>query len=320
MGEHRLEQVVVDFWEKRFDVLVCTTIVETGLDISNANTLLVERADVMGLAQLHQLRGRVGRGRERAYAYFLFPPEKPLTETAHDRLATIAQHTDLGSGMAVAMKDLEIRGAGNMLGGEQSGHIAGVGFDLYMRMVADAVADVRNQVPGAERDEDADEPTEVKIELPIDAHLPHDYIPSERLRLEAYRRLATADSEHDLTELHAELVDRYGTPPAQVLNLLEVAKFRIVARLGGLREVALMGKQVRFAPISLPESKELRLKRLYPGTLLKPALDVALVPAPMTARVGGKPLRDAEVLAWATEFVRAVLLDQTAAVAAAGAR
>ncbi|PRY15254.1 transcription-repair coupling factor [Kineococcus rhizosphaerae] len=320
MGEHRLEQVVVDFWEKRFDVLVCTTIVETGLDISNANTLIVERADTMGLSQLHQLRGRVGRGRERAYSYFLFPPEKPLTETAHDRLATIAQHTDLGSGMAVAMKDLEIRGAGNMLGGEQSGHIAGVGFDLYMRMVADAVADVRNKVPGAANEDAEPEPTEVKIELPIDAHLPHDYVPSERLRLEAYRRLAAADSAEDLVELHAELVDRYGTPPQPVLNLLEVAKFRIAARQGGLREVALMGKQVRFAPINLPESKELRLKRLYPGTILKPALDVALVPAPMTARIGGKPLQNAEMLAWATEFVNAVLLDQPAAVAAGNAR
>ncbi|WP_369056393.1 transcription-repair coupling factor [Kineococcus terrestris] len=319
MGEHRLEQVVVDFWEKRFDVLVCTTIVETGLDISNANTLIVERADTMGLSQLHQLRGRVGRGRERAYAYFLFPPEKPLTETAHDRLATIAQHTDLGSGMAVAMKDLEIRGAGNMLGGEQSGHIAGVGFDLYMRMVADAVADVRRQVPGAE-DEAEPEPTEVKIELPVDAHLPHDYVPSERLRLEAYRRLAAVDSDADLDELRAELVDRYGELPQPVLNLFEVARFRIVARAGGLREVSLQGKQVRFAPVDLPESRELRLKRLYPGTVLKPQLSVALVPAPMTARIGGQPLRDAAVLAWAREFVAAVLLEQPAAVAAAGAR
>ena len=143
MGEHRLEQVVLDFWEKRFDVLVCTTIVETGLDISNANTLIVERADRLGLSQLHQLRGRVGRGRERAYSYFLYPPEAPLTETALDRLQTIASHTDLGSGMHVAMKDLEIRGAGNLLGGEQSGHIAGVGFDLYVRLVGEAVASFR---------------------------------------------------------------------------------------------------------------------------------------------------------------------------------
>ena len=149
MNEHALEQVVLDFWEKRFDVLVCTTIVESGLDISNANTLIVERADVMGLSQLHQLRGRVGRSRERAYAYFLYPPEKPLTETAHDRLATIAAHSDLGAGMYVAMKDLEIRGAGNLLGGEQSGHIAAVGFDLYVRLVGEAVADFKGE--GAER-------------------------------------------------------------------------------------------------------------------------------------------------------------------------
>jgi transcription-repair coupling factor (superfamily II helicase) len=136
---------MVDFWERRIDVLVCTTIVEAGLDISNANTLIVDRADLLGLSQLHQLRGRVGRGRERGYAYFLYPPEKPLTETAHDRLATIAAHTDLGAGMAIAMKDLEIRGAGNLLGGEQSGHIADVGFDLYVRLVGEAVADFRGE-------------------------------------------------------------------------------------------------------------------------------------------------------------------------------
>ena len=155
MGEHKLEQVVLDFWEKRFDVLVCTTIVETGLDISNANTLIVERADRLGLSQLHQLRGRVGRGRERAYSYFLYPPEAPLTETALDRLQTIASHTDLGSGMHVAMKDLEIRGAGNLLGGEQSGHIAGVGFDLYVRLVGEAVASFRGddrREPGRDQD------------------------------------------------------------------------------------------------------------------------------------------------------------------------
>ena len=172
-------------------MLVCTTIVESGLDISNANTLIVERADLLGLSQLHQLRGRVGRGRERAYAYFLYPPEKPLTETAHERLATIAQHADLGAGMHVAMKDLEIRGAGNLLGGEQSGHIADVGFDLYVRLVGEAVAEYRG--------ESAIEEPDVKIELPIDAHLPHDYVSSERLRLEAYRRLAAVRTEDALS-------------------------------------------------------------------------------------------------------------------------
>ena len=155
MGEHQLEQVMLDFWEKRFDVLVCTTIVESGLDVSNANTMVIERADTLGLSQLHQLRGRVGRGRERAYAYFLYPQDKPMTETAHERLATLAQHSDLGGGMAIAMKDLEIRGAGNLLGGEQSGHIADVGFDLYVRLVGEAVSEFRGDgAAGAARDED----------------------------------------------------------------------------------------------------------------------------------------------------------------------
>lgn len=308
MGEHRLEQVVVDFWERKFDVLVCTTIVETGLDISNANTLIVERADTLGLSQLHQLRGRVGRGRERAYAYFLYPPEKPLTETAVDRLQTIAANTDLGSGIAVAMKDLEIRGAGNLLGGEQSGHIEGVGFDLYVRMVGEAVANYKGEGEEA--------PAEVKIELPVDAHLPHDYVPGERLRLEAYRKLAQVKDESELAEIRAELVDRYGEPPAPVQTLLEVARLRTVARAAGIADIGVQGKMIRFAPVEgLRESQQLRLNRLYPGVIVKPALRQVLVPAPMTARVGGKPLRDGEILEWSSQLVRAVLLDDIAAAA-----
>ncbi len=312
MGEHRLEQVVVDFWEKRFDVLVCTTIVETGLDISNANTLIVERSDRLGLSQLHQLRGRVGRGRERAYAYFLYPPEMPLTDTAHDRLQTIASHTDLGSGMHVAMKDLEIRGAGNLLGGEQSGHIAGVGFDLYVRLVGEAVADFRGEGETA--------PVEIKIELPVDAHLPHDYVPGERLRLEAYKKLAAVADEAQLADIIAELIDRYGALPQPVLNLVEVARLRIVARQAGVTEISAQGPHVRFAPVELRESQQLRLQRLYPGSVVKTAVGSILVPRPMTARIGGQPLRDQAVLSWAGEVIRAVVMDniaQAAAVAAA---
>jgi transcription-repair coupling factor (superfamily II helicase) len=314
MGEHRLEQVIVDFWEKRFDVLVCTTIVETGLDISNANTLVLERADVLGLSQLHQLRGRVGRGRERAYAYFLYPPERPLTETAHDRLSTIAQHTDLGAGMQVAMKDLEIRGAGNLLGGEQSGHIAGVGFDLYVRLVGEAVAEFRGDV-------EAERP-EVKIELPVDAHLPHDYVPGERLRLEAYRKIAEVGSQEQLVAVRAELVDRYGTPPTPVENLLEVARLRVLARKVGLTEVTAQGNHIRFTPVELRDSAQLRLTRLYRGSLVKPAVKTILVPRPVTRPVGGQPLRDAAVLRWARELVESVLLGSVAAGAsvAVGAR
>jgi transcription-repair coupling factor (superfamily II helicase) len=313
MGEHKLEQVVEDFWEKRFDVLVCTTIVETGLDISNANTLIVERSDVLGLSQLHQLRGRVGRGRERAYAYFLYPPEKPMTETAHDRLRTIASNTDLGSGMAVAMKDLEIRGAGNLLGGEQSGHIQGVGFDLYVRLIGEAVSDFRGDA--------VDLPAEIKIELPVDAHLPHDYVPGERLRLEAYKKLATVETFEAVDEIEAELRDRYGAPPKPVENLLEVARLRVVAREARIGDIGVQGKVVRFGPVKdLRESQQLRLMRLYPGTLVKDALGTILVPAPMTARVGGKPLRDVEVLTWARQLITAVLLDDIAAASGAAAR
>ena len=229
MGEHQLEQVMLDFWEKRFDVLVCTTIVESGLDVSNANTMIIERADTLGLSQLHQLRGRVGRSRERAYAYFLYPTEKPLTETAHERLATLAQHSDLGGGMAIAMKDLEIRGAGNLLGGEQSGHIADVGFDLYVRLVGEAVRDFRDDAP--------EQLDEIRIELPVDAHLPHDYIPSERLRLEMYKRLAEVRTDADVDEIGEELDDRYGEPPMPVVALMLVARFRARARQAGIREI-----------------------------------------------------------------------------------
>ena len=298
MGEQRLEQVMVDFWERRADVLVCTTIVEAGLDISTANTLIIERADMLGLSQLHQLRGRVGRGRERGYAYFFYPPEKPLTETAHDRLATIAAHTDLGAGMAVAMKDLEIRGAGNMLGGEQSGHIADVGFDLYIRLVGEAVAEYRGQ--------DASPDPEVRIELPITAHLPEDYVESERLRLEMYKRLAEVRSDADIDAVREELADRYGPLPAEVETLLEVAKFRLVARSAELTEIVSQGNYIRFAPADLLESKQLRLKRLYPGSVIKDTAKLILVPRPRSKTIGGEPPKDSELLQWCTAVITAI--------------
>jgi transcription-repair coupling factor (superfamily II helicase) len=301
MGEDALERIIVDFWEKRFDVLVCTTIVESGLDISNANTLIVERGDMLGLAQLHQLRGRVGRGRDRGYSYFLYPQEKPLTEAAHDRLATIAQHTDLGSGMAVAMKDLEIRGAGNVLGGEQSGHIEGVGFDLYLRLVGEAVAVLKGDIDG-----EASEPSETRVELPVDAHIPHAWVPSERVRLQAYQRIADAHDDVSLAEVRAELVDRFGPFPEPVDRLFEVARLRALVRTAGISEVVAQGAKIRFFPVELPESAALRLSRLYPGTIIKPAVRTILVPRPSTARVGGEPLRDADLLRWVTDLIGAV--------------
>ncbi|MFC4050296.1 transcription-repair coupling factor [Actinomadura syzygii] len=302
MNENELEKVMVDFWEKNYDVLVATTIVESGLDVPNANTLIVDRADMYGLSQLHQLRGRVGRGRERAYAYFLYQPEQPLTETAHERLATLAQHTEVGAGMYVAMKDLEIRGAGNILGAEQSGHVAGVGFDLYVRMVGEAVRDLKEG--GREP-----EAVETKVELPVDAHLPHEYVPGERLRLDAYRRIAAITSEDEIGAVHEELKDRFGPLPVPVLNLLEVARFRTKARRAGLGDVTLQGNFVKFTPARLPDSKQVRLQRLYPKSILKPSTDTLLVPAPKTAQIGGRPLRDQELLTWATDLVEALFLD-----------
>jgi transcription-repair coupling factor (superfamily II helicase) len=301
MNEHELEQIMVDFWERKYDVLVATTIVESGLDIPNANTLVMDRADMYGLSQLHQLRGRVGRGTERAYAYFLYPAETSLTETAHERLATVAQHTEVGAGMYVALKDLEIRGAGNLLGGEQSGHIAGVGFDLYVRMIGEAVSELKGDGPA--------EKAEVRVELPVNAHIPHDYVAGERLRLEAYTRIAAIDSEADVSAVHDELSDRYGEPPQPVLTLLEVARLRAAARRAGLTDITVAGNHVRFAPVELPDSRQVRVQRLYPKTVLKPAVRTMLVPVPRTAAIGGQPLRDTELLTWCGEVIRSVLAD-----------
>ncbi len=216
-------------------MIVCTTIVESGIDISNANTLIVERSDLLGLSQLHQLRGRVGRGRERAYAYFFFPPEKPLTETAHDRLATIAQHADLGAGMQVAMKDLEIRGAGNLLGGEQSGHIADVGFDLYVRLVGEAVAEYRGDTAGrgAGRQDRAADRRAPAARLRAQ---------SQRLRLEMYQRLAAVRDRGRTVRAGRGAAGPVRRHPAPVANLVEVARFRNRARAAGLTDVTLQGK------------------------------------------------------------------------------
>jgi transcription-repair coupling factor (superfamily II helicase) len=250
----------------------------------------------------------VGRGRERGYAYFTYPPERPLTETAYDRLATIAQHTEMGAGMAVALKDLEIRGAGNLLGGEQSGHVAGVGFDLYVRLVGEAVADFRGESP--------EEQTDVKVDLPINANLPVEYLPGERLRLEAYRALATAVTDEGVDAVRAELVDRFGPVPPPVENLLAVARFKVLCRSYGITEVSLTGNLVRFSPLELPESAQLRLQRLYDKAQYKQAVSTVVVPRPKgvikpdgtfaEAKFGGEPLRDIPLLAWCAGVLGAV--------------
>ncbi len=310
MPEELLERTVQGFWNREYDILVCTTIVETGLDISNANTLIVERADTFGLSQLHQLRGRVGRSRERGYAYFLYPPETPLTETAYDRLATIAQNNELGAGMAVAMKDLEIRGAGNVLGIEQSGHVAGVGFDLYVRLVGEAVEAYRAAFQAAEDGETVlspEEPKDVRIDLPVDAHLPPDYIASDRLRLEGYRRLAAAQDDAAVGAVVDELIDRYGALPEPALRLIAVARLRLVCRASGITEVsAPSATTVRLAPMNLPDSAQVRLKRIYPGANYRATTATVQVPIPRAGGIGAPRIRDVELVQMVSDVVTAL--------------
>ncbi len=294
MSEAALEQVIIDFWERRFDVLVSTTIIETGMDIPNANTLIMDRADKFGLAQLHQLRGRVGRGRERGYAYFLYDADRPLSEIAADRLETIAANNELGAGMQVAMKDLELRGAGNILGGEQSGHIAGVGFDLYLRMIGDAVATFKG--------ENTEEAVEMRLELPVDAHIPEYYVDSERLRLEAYQKLATASSPQGkdgaIDAVLDELTDRYGVPPEPVQNLIAVARLRKELQGSGLAEVVVANDRFRVSPLELPESVRMRLRRMYPESkyLEGSGGGTVIIPVPESAYAESDPLA---VVTWA---------------------
>jgi len=303
MNERALEEVILSFWNRDFDLLLCTTIIESGIDIPNANTLIVDRSDLFGLSQLHQLRGRVGRSRERAYAYFLYPTEQPITELAHDRLTTIATNTDLGAGMQVALKDLEIRGAGNLLGGEQSGHIAEVGFDLYMRMVADAVEEFKTGYF-----DEKPKNNECKVELPVNAHLPVEYIESERLRLDLYRRIADAHNDEDLSEISAELVDRFGPIPKPAQELMAVASLRLFAKSLGLTDIAISGKNLRLTPVYLPESAQIKLTRLYPGSIYKNASQILLVARPVSPNwIESASVGDTSTLAWVNSVLQELI-------------
>ena len=290
MGEKQLDTIIRDFWHRDIDVLVCTTIVETGLDISNANTLIVDCADRFGLSQLHQLRGRVGRGRERAYAYFLYDPAKAMTQMAHDRLSTIAQNTALGAGYDVAMKDLEIRGTGNLLGGEQSGHIEGVGFDLYVRMVSDAVQDYKEP--------ERTEAVSTSIDLPVEASIPEDYIGSDKLRLEAYRKIASAHSQDDFADIRDELTDRYGTPPQSLDLLFDVARLRMRARAMGITDMIAQGKNIRVVGCDPKDSVLLRLKRIYKTVQYRPSIHTVIIPAPFHGTFDSAPMDPQEVISW----------------------
>jgi transcription-repair coupling factor (superfamily II helicase) len=271
MDEGSLEQVVVDFWEGRFDVLVCTTIIESGIDMPTVNTLVVERADLLGLGQMHQLRGRVGRSGSRAYAYLFYPQEARLTEEAYERLRTIGEATDLGSGFKIAMRDLEIRGAGNLLGESQSGHIAAVGYDLYCQMVTEAVGEMKGEPV-------AKPPSEIKLDVPTDAFLPKEYVTKEELRLEAYRRLAGVTTAAEVDDIREEWEDRYGPVPGAAAALLHVAYLRAEAHRLGLRDVSITGAQARLAPLELKVSETMRLRRLSRNALYKEEQEQLVVP------------------------------------------
>ncbi len=260
MDEGTLERVVVDFWEGAYDVLVCTTIIESGIDMPTVNTLVVERSDLLGLGQLHQLRGRVGRAGQRAYAYLFYPHDHRLSEEAYERLKTIGETTELGSGFRIAMRDLEIRGAGNLLGTGQSGHVAAVGYDLYVQMVNEAIAELNGQEP-------AEPPPEITVELPVAAHLPADYVARDDLRLDAYRRLAAVVSSVEVDEMEADWIDRFGPVPEPAANLLSVARVRAECARSGVTDVVGLegvrfsggGLVARLSPIRLPQSKQMRL-------------------------------------------------------------
>ena len=263
MDEGTLERVMVDFWERRFDVLVCTTIVESGIDLPSVNTLIVDRAERLGLGQMHQLRGRVGRSGQRAYAYLFHGANQVLSETAFERLRTIGDNTALGSGFKIAMRDLEIRGAGNLLGHDQSGPVAAVGYDLYVQLVAEAVAEAKGVV--------AADIVPITLDVPGEAHLPKDYVEADDARLEAYRRLASVRDAVELEDLRAEWVDRYGALPAPAVGLLELAALRLACVARGITTVQVLAAKVgvrsqpvvRVSPLELSLSAQMRVRRRF---------------------------------------------------------
>jgi len=292
MDERALEQVMLRFWERELDVLVCTTIIESGLDVPNANTLIVERADLLGLGQMHQLRGRVGRSSERGYAYLLFPLDASMTEQAHQRLATVAEQTRLGSGLAIAMRDLELRGAGTVLGAEQSGQVAAIGFDAYTQLLKEELARLGGEPVPVESD--------IRVELPFDAHLPEDYVADGDTRLDLYRRLAAVRDADGLRALEAELIDRFGPLPEPARRLTALAALKVLLGRWGIEEVVVArGDRLRVQPVELGEAAQVRLQRLHPGAEHRPASRLLTVPLP-------RPRPD-DLVAWVTTMLGELL-------------
>ncbi len=263
MGEGELEAVMMDYLRGGAEVLVCTSIIESGIDIPQANTLIVERADAFGLAQLYQIRGRVGRSRERAYAYLLYDSAAALTPEAAQRLSALSDYTELGSGFKIAMRDLEIRGAGNLLGDEQSGHVAALGFELYMQMLDEAVHAAGPAEDGA--GEELPEP--VRLDVKVDAYVPADYVPYEQAKIEIHRRVASALEVADVERLREELEDRFGPVPEPLANLLALQRARIKLGQAGARDVSLRGERLAVTPIELDSARARRLREQLPQAL-----------------------------------------------------
>ncbi|HWI08037.1 MAG TPA: DEAD/DEAH box helicase, partial [Solirubrobacteraceae bacterium] len=263
MDEHTLEDRMMSFLRGDADVLVCTSIIESGIDIPQANTLIVDRADVFGLSQLYQIRGRVGRARERAYAYLLYASAAALTPEAAHRLAALSDYTELGAGFKIAMRDLELRGAGNLLGDEQSGHVAALGFELYMQMLDEAVAEAE-RADGGEAVEAA-EP--VRLDVNVDAYVPTDYIPYEQAKIDVHRRVAGAVDVADLELLREELADRFGALPQPMSNLIDLQRARIKLGQAGARAVSFRGGRLAVTPIELDSVRAKRVRAEIPGAL-----------------------------------------------------
>ncbi len=261
MEDDQLEAAMLNFLRGDADVLVATTIIESGIDIPAANTLIVDRADHLGLAQAYQIRGRVGRSRERAFAYLLYPSEESLTQEASTRLATLADHTELGSGFRIAMRDLDIRGAGNLLGDEQSGHVAAVGFELYCQLIDEAVADL------AGRDESANEPEPVRFDIGIDAYLPASYVPFEAAKIDIHRRIAAARRPGELRQVTDELVDRFGPVPEEVENLITLQQARIDLGSTGVEQVQFRGGKLTVSGIELDSEQAAGIREKVPGAV-----------------------------------------------------
>jgi transcription-repair coupling factor (superfamily II helicase) len=294
MDERSLEQVMIRFWEREIDVLLCTTIIESGLDIPNANTLIIERADLLGLSQLHQLRGRVGRSSERGYAYFLYPAGASITEPAYERLQTIAEHVRLGSGLAIAMRDLELRGAGNVVGAEQSGQVAAVGFEMYTQLLKEEVADLTGEAVEVEVD--------ITLELPVDAHLPKDYVEDEHVRLELYKRIAAIRDAQGVKRIESELVDRFGQLPAPASSLLTLAALKAAVRRWNITEVVILPAagtrppQLRISEVHLSDAQQVHLERVHRTHTYKSDAGILLIPLP-------RPVPD-DIVAWTAGVLR----------------